>query len=126
MYAIRSYYESNETYEDKFKSVISDCNKQIGEKLSNTGGYWYSFSTKVEIYNQSVGASVIASYIAIYIGIVFLITCVAVLALQQLSESSDNIERYKLLREIGTRITSYNVCYTKLLRTEQLVAFNVI
>jgi len=97
-----NYKESNETYEDKFNSVISDCNKQIGEKLSNTGGYWYSFSTKVEIYNQSVGASVIASYIAIYIGIVFLITCVAVLALQQLSESSDNIERYKLLREIGT------------------------
>ena len=41
------------------------------------------------------------SYIAIYLGIVFLLTSAAVLALQQLSESADNLERYGLLRKIG-------------------------
>ena len=46
--------------------------------------------------------SVVATYIAIYIGIIFLITSAAILALQQLSESSDNQERYRLLRKIGT------------------------
>lgn len=58
--------------------------------------------TKTEMYEQSKGMSVVATYIAIYIGIIFLITCAAILALQQLSESSDNQERYRLLRKIGT------------------------
>ncbi|WP_409193815.1 FtsX-like permease family protein, partial [Clostridium perfringens] len=40
-------------------------------------------------------------YLGIYIGGIFLITAAAVLALQQLSESTDNIERYNLLRKIG-------------------------
>ncbi len=40
-------------------------------------------------------------FIAIYLGIVFLITSMAVLALQQLSEASDSIERYKALKRIG-------------------------
>ena len=41
------------------------------------------------------------SYLAIYIGSVFLIASAAVLALQQLSEAADNIDRYSLLRKIG-------------------------
>ena len=42
------------------------------------------------------------SYVVLYLSIVFLITSAAVLALQQLSEASDNIERYRLLRKLGT------------------------
>lgn len=56
---------------------------------------------KVEMIEQSAGLSMVITYIAIYIGAVFLITCAAVLALQQLSENSDNVERYNLLRKIG-------------------------
>ena len=41
------------------------------------------------------------SYLAINIGSVFLIASAAVLALQQLSEAADNIDRYALLRKIG-------------------------
>ncbi|APC39942.1 FtsX-like permease family protein [Clostridium estertheticum] len=40
-------------------------------------------------------------FIVIYLGIVFLITSMAVLALQQLSEASDSVERYKALRRLG-------------------------
>ena len=40
------------------------------------------------------------SYLAIYIGCL-LIASAAVLALQQLSEAADNIDRYALLRKIG-------------------------
>ena len=50
---------------------------------------------KVEMIEQSAGLSTVITYI------VFLITCAAVLALQQLSENSDNVERYNLLRKIG-------------------------
>ncbi len=40
-------------------------------------------------------------FIGIYLGVIFLISSTAVLALQQLSEASDSIDRYKSLRRIG-------------------------
>lgn len=55
-----------------------------------------------ELYMQSGGVKLMISYFVIYVGIVFLITCAAILALQQLSEASDNTERYRLLRRLGT------------------------
>ena len=42
-----------------------------------------------------------AIFIAIYLGIVFLIASSAILALKQLTESSDNKQRYTILRKIG-------------------------
>jgi putative ABC transport system permease protein len=59
------------------------------------------YLTKNEIIEQSTGLGALASYLAIYMGIIFLITSAAVLALQQLSESADNTERYNLLRKVG-------------------------
>lgn len=59
------------------------------------------YITKKEIKEQSTGLGALASYLAIYMGIIFLITSAAVLALQQLSESADNTERYNLLRKVG-------------------------
>jgi len=44
----------------------------------------------------------------IYLGIVFLISSAAVLALQQLSEASDNMERYSMLRKIGVTSKEIN------------------
>lgn len=41
------------------------------------------------------------AYLAIYLGIIFMIASAAILAIQQLSESDDNIQRYNLLRKIG-------------------------
>ncbi|HCL4436979.1 ABC transporter [Clostridium botulinum] len=57
--------------------------------------------TKDEVYSKSKGITSMMIFIAIYLGIVFLITSMAVLALQQLSEASDSIERYKALKRIG-------------------------
>jgi putative ABC transport system permease protein len=45
------------------------------------------------------GASII--FVGIYLGLVFLISSVAVLALQQLSEASDSYDRYQSLKKIG-------------------------
>lgn len=58
--------------------------------------------TKISIYDSSVGLSNIVTFIALYLGIIFLITCAAILALKELSETSDNKERYAVLRKIGT------------------------
>lgn len=58
-------------------------------------------SSHYELYMESGGTKLMISYFVIYVGVVFLITCAAVLALQQLSEASDNMERYRLLRRLG-------------------------
>ena len=57
--------------------------------------------TKSELRDNSIGLGAMVSYLALYIGIVFLITSAAVLALQQLCESADNSYRYELLKKIG-------------------------
>lgn len=47
------------------------------------------------------GSKAIVSFVGIYLGIIFLITSAAVLALQQLSEAADNRTRYSILQKIG-------------------------
>lgn len=53
------------------------------------------------IYETSAGLGASVSFVGLYIGIVFLIASAAVLALQQLSEASDNAPRYRLLGKLG-------------------------
>ena len=57
--------------------------------------------TKISLIESSKGLSTIIIFIAIYLGIVFLIASSAILALKQLTESSDNKQRYTILRKIG-------------------------
>lgn len=57
--------------------------------------------SKISIIQASVGVATIVVFIAIYLGIVFLIASSAILALKQLTESSDNKQRYIILRKIG-------------------------
>ena len=57
--------------------------------------------TKISIIESSVGIATIVVFIAIYLGIIFLIASSAILALKQLTESSDNKQRYTILRKIG-------------------------
>ena len=57
--------------------------------------------TKISIVEASVGLATIVTFIAIYLGVIFLIASSAILALKQLTESSDNRQRYIILRKIG-------------------------
>lgn len=59
------------------------------------------FNSKIEITELSGGLSATVTFMAIYLGIIFLISSAALLALKELSESSDNKERYEMLRKIG-------------------------
>lgn len=89
----------NVNYLDKNRQ---ECNKKY-EKLREyygKGGYILGVS-KDMVYSQNMELTNILIFIVIYLGIVFLITSMAVLALQQLSEASDSIERYKSLRRLG-------------------------
>ena len=57
--------------------------------------------TKISLIESSKGLSTIIIFISIYLGIIFLIASSAILALKQLTESSDNKQRYTILRKIG-------------------------
>ena len=57
--------------------------------------------TKKEIYDNAAGLGATMAYLGIYLGLIFIITSAVVLAIQQLTESTGNVERYRLLKEIG-------------------------
>lgn len=57
--------------------------------------------SKISVVESSKGLSTIISFIAIYLGIIFLIASSAILALKELAENSDNRQRYTILRKIG-------------------------
>ncbi len=61
-----------------------------------------SGSTKLAIKEATVGLSAMVTFIGLYLGVIFLISSAAILGLKELSESSDNKERFKMLRKIGT------------------------
>ncbi len=57
--------------------------------------------SKTQLYDAAIGVGAIVTFIGLYLGIIFLISSAAILALKELSESSDNKERYQALRKIG-------------------------
>ncbi len=59
-------------------------------------------STKIALYEGSIGLGAMITFIGLYLGIIFLIASAAILALKELSESTDNKERFSMLRKIGT------------------------
>lgn len=70
---------------------------------------------------ESKGFTTTVLFIGMYTGIVFLIASMAVLALQQLSEASDSIERYKSLKRIGSNQRMID----KTIFTQTLVYFSL-
>lgn len=63
--------------------------------------YAITINTKKDIREASIGLGVVVTFLGLYLGIIFLISCAAILALKELSESSDNVEKFKMLRRIG-------------------------
>ena len=80
--------------------VFSEDDSELMKKLNNQNNT-LNVETKIKLVESSVGLSTIIVFIAIYLGIIFLIASCAILALKQLTESSDNKQRYIILRKIG-------------------------
>ncbi|PGS78590.1 ABC transporter [Bacillus thuringiensis] len=98
-----NYLDGNrEEYNKKYDNVARGFYNKNGPKLNINR---IAGKSKDEVRAESKGLKTIILFIGIYIGIVFLITSMAVLALQQLSEASDSIDRYKSLKRIGSNRT---------------------
>lgn len=66
-----------------------------------TGGLDIMMNYKLDNYYNLMGAKILVLYMGLYLGLVFLVTAAAVLALQQLSQAADNAQRYQLLSKLG-------------------------
>lgn len=73
--------------------------KMIPIGLDSTHGYRYA--EKNMMYETFYGLDALVSFLCCYIGLVFLLICAALLALKQLTETTDNVYRYGLLQKLG-------------------------
>ena len=75
--------------------------KSSAKQDDRPSGVSINFYTKLLVKTGSAGMQAIATFVGFYLGTIFLISSAAILALKQLSESSDNTEKYAALRRLG-------------------------
>ena len=92
--------ETEEEKQEIEETLIGSGNTEFFENIKEKG-INLDGSSKISIVESSKGLATIIIFIAIYLGIIFLIASSAILALKQLTESSDNKQRYTILRKIG-------------------------
>lgn len=87
-----------EAKEDRYaiEDKLNDALKNVSYKTS-----YISYNTKIDIADSSIGLGALVTFIALYLGVIFLISSAAILALKELSDSADNKERYGMIRKIG-------------------------
>lgn len=95
-----NYNADTEEGKQEINKEFADDDSKLNENLS-AKGIRLDGMTKITLIEASKGLSSIIIFIAIYLGIIFLIASSAILALKQLTESSDNKQRYNILRKIG-------------------------
>ena len=97
---VANYNSRNDKEKEEIEKIFADNNSTLLQNLEKQRLVIDGMS-KISLIESSVGLSTIIVFIAIYLGIIFLIASAAILALKQLTESSDNKQRYTILRKIG-------------------------
>lgn len=87
--------------------AFAEKNKDKKEVIKITG------ATRNTVKVIAAGSRAIISFVGIYLGIIFLITSAAMLALQQLSETADNKHRYDILKKVGADDSLINAALFK-------------
>lgn len=88
---VANYSTDDEVLINKIETLIHDYSPSFDTMKD----------TKIEIKEASVGLSAIVTFIGLYLGIIFLISSSAILALKSLSDCIDDKNKYKVLRQIG-------------------------
>ena len=107
--AVNDSMMMEEIFSANYNAKTEEEKYQIENAIQEPAGEGYeqgittlTASSRISIYEASVGLGAMVTFIGLYLGIIFLISSAAILALKELSESSDNKERYAILRRIGT------------------------
>ena len=95
-YLLGNYKKQTEEGKKKIEALFLNIEKHPYAKEASI-----EVTTKIYLYEASVGLGAMVTFIGLYLGIIFLMSSAAILALKELSESSDNKERYSMLRKIG-------------------------
>ena len=95
-----NYNADTKERKEEIEKIFVDDNSELLQNLDKNG-LNIDGKTKIALMEASVGLATIVTFIAIYLGIIFLIASSAILALKQLTDSSDNKQRYIILRKIG-------------------------
>lgn len=75
--------------------------KLLSDSSLSDNRFYASGITKTTAIQEVTGYTTNLLYVGIYLGIVFLVTCGAVLGLRLLSDASDEKDRYKIIERIG-------------------------
>ncbi|MDR1070444.1 MAG: ABC transporter permease [Gracilibacteraceae bacterium] len=92
-----NYPGSSLEYERLCLAALSDLKTASADGVELSG----LIETKIQVNDYIGNTTATIAYLAIYMGVVFLVASATVLAIGQLSEASDNIHRYRLLNKIG-------------------------
>ena len=96
-----NYNVDKETIEKNVTNTLIDDNN-TGYSMYNEKYSMYIYS-KIGITEQLIGSQLILVCTGLYLGVIFMLASAAILALQQLSEASDNSLRYNLLKRLGAK-----------------------
>ena len=100
-FLVANYNAETDEKKEEMEKVLTGENGSTLENNLNEKGIELEGMTKISIIEASKGLATIIIFIAIYLGVIFLIASSAILALKQLTESSDNKQRYMILRKIA-------------------------
>ena len=110
-----NYLKKNKSNKSNYLNLNTDnstSEHKVNELLRNlsteSNRPFLYYVSRMDEYTDSITVKAIISFLAIYLGIVFMICCAAILAIQQLSEATDNRERYLLLQKLGTEKSMIN------------------
>lgn len=105
-HVVKEEYRVSSILTANYKARTKEAKQEFEEKLhfvqDNDQYIIPSSNTRLDIAEACMGLGGMVTFIGLYLGIIFLISSAAILALKELSESSDNKERFKMLRKIGT------------------------
>ena len=100
-FLVANFNANTDEEKQEIEEIFRSNDSSVLIQNLNENGLEIDGMTKISIIESSVGVATIVTFIAIYLGIIFLIASAAILALKQLTESSDNKQRYTILRKIG-------------------------
>lgn len=90
-------------YRDKSKEFAQEMDQKFPQILNPEQSTYgtVQVTTQSAIYDDSIGTSAMYIFLGLYLGICFLISGSAVLALKILSDSADSREKYQILQQLG-------------------------
>ena len=94
IYEDRYAEKSEEKFSNLFNNLDKDQYRDIFPALV-IGSTWN------QKQDRENGTAAILVFLGLFLGLIFIISSAAVMALQQLSDASDSLERYKSLKRIG-------------------------